>query len=250
MRSWPLAELRSKSPRGILSDSSPSLASQRLPPSAQGGSAAAGTLVKQDLPSGPTCAQALQMQGLISTVLTLALENAESDEPESSDDPHPKRHTAWLGVPKKPLGEAPEAGSGMDRTLLADVDSLTSCSERLDSSIATICKKAGSERLSASLVATPACGSLLSDEASSKLELLSGLSCRSSTVVGFAAPVLDSPLSPLVAAASAARTYTSACCSALSSDPSELPNLLSPSAGSEVGSAEPKALGGSIPQST
>jgi hypothetical protein len=187
------------------------------------------------------------MQGLISTVLTLALENAESDEPESSD-PHPERHTAWLGVPKKPLGEAPEAGSGMDRTLLADVDSLTSCSERLDSSIATLCKKAGSERLSASLVATPACGSLLSDEASSKLELRSGSSCRSSTIVGFAAPVLDSPLPPLVAAASAAGTYTSACCS--SGDPSELPNLLSPSAGSEVGSAEPKALGGSIPQST
>jgi hypothetical protein len=190
------------------------------------------------------------MQGLISTVLTLALENAESDEPESSD-PHPERHTAWLGVPKKPLGEAPEAGSGMDRILLADVDSLTSCSERLDSSIATICEKAGSERLSASLVATPACGSLLSDEASSKFELRSG--CRASTVVGFAAPVLDSPLPPLVAAASAARTMrtsTSACCSALSGDPSELPNLLSPSPGSEVGFAAPKALRGSIPQST
>jgi hypothetical protein len=120
------------------------------------------------------------MQGLISTVLTLSLENAESDEPESSDS-HPERHTAWLGVPKQPVGDASEAGSGMDRTLLADVDSPTSCSERLDSSIATLCKKACSARLSASLVATPACGSLLSDEASSKFELRSG--CRASTVV-------------------------------------------------------------------
>ena len=214
MRSWPSAELRSKSPRGILSDSSPSLAAQRLPPSAEGGSAAAGTLVTQDLPSGLTCVQAVQKQGLISAVLTLSLENA--DEPESSYS-HQERHT-WLGVPKQP-GDASEAGSGMDRTLLADVDSLTSCSERLDSSLAALCKKACSARLSASLVATPASGSLLSDEASSKFELRSGSGCRASTVVGFAAPVLGSPLPPLVAAASAARTMRTSTSPHISGEP-------------------------------